>query len=255
MRLFLAAFGFQLRKAWRSPDTLQAWLTTPFLTVVILAIADHSGRVDLAPYAVVAPTLMALWTITLFSAGEMITDERAQGTLEALVATPASFSTIVTGRLCAVVGLGLLAMAEAWLTAGLVFGLWISPAHPVVLLACLLVSAAAMAGTASVLTPLFVLAPSARILQNTLSYPFYLLGGVLVPAAELPEWLRPASRVIFLSWSSDLLRDGLASPPVAWVAPRLAVVALLGAAAYAVGVLLLRRVLLRVRHDGTLPQT
>ncbi|MYU25369.1 ABC transporter permease [Streptomyces sp. SID8352] len=254
MRLFLTAVRWQLLLARTSPDTLQVCLTAPLLTVVFLAVSESSGRPDLSAYAVVAPTLMSLWLLSLYTAGELIAEERAQGTLEGMVAAPASFGVVVLGRLCAVTAVGLVAFAESWLTAGVVFGRWLALPHPVATLACLLATGAATAATASILSPLFVLMPSARIVQNTLSYPFYLLSGVLVPVSEFPGWLRPVARTVFLSWSSDLLRDSLAPAPLPSVLPRLAAVLLLGAAGGLLGLVLLRRVLTTVRRLGTLSQ-
>lgn len=252
MRLFATAVRMQLRLARSSPDTFLVCLTAPLLTVVFLAVSDSAGRTDLSPYAVVAPTLMSLWMLSLFTAGELISEERAIGTLEGLVAAPASLGVVVLGRLCAVTAIGLVAFAESWLTAGLVFGRWLALPHPVATLACLLVTGPATAATASILSSLFVLMPSARIVQNTLSYPFYLLSGVLVPVSHLPVWLRPAARVVFLSWSSDLLRDSLAPAPPAYLLPRLVVIVALGAAGAALGLALLHRVLTTVRRLGTL---
>ncbi|MEU8461256.1 ABC transporter permease [Streptomyces sp. NPDC029003] len=252
MRLFATAVRFQLRMARRSPHTVQVCLTAPLLTVVLLAVSDSSGRGDLSGFAVVAPTLMSLWLLALYTAGELISEERTQGTLEGLVAAPARLGVVVMGRLCAVTAVGLFAFAESWLTAGLVFGRWIAFPHPLVTAACVLATGLATAGTASVLSSLFVLMPSARIVQNTLSYPFYLLGGVLVPVSYLPQWLRPAARPVFLSWSSDLLRDSLAAPPVDSPLLRLAAIVLLGAAGAALGTVLLGRVLTTVRRQGTL---
>lgn len=255
MRTFLAAFAFQNRLVWRTPDTLQVCFTAPLLTLIFLAISEHAGRGDLAPYGVVAPTLMSLWTVVFLFAGQIITDERVRGTLEGLVAAPVRLAVVVVGRLVAVGTVSLVAFVEAWLVAGLVFDRWVALHHPVVFVTCLIATALAMAGTATILSPLFVLLPSARILQNSLSYPFYLLGGVIVPVTLLPGWLQPASRVIFLSWASDVLRDSLSADPVRSAAARILVVVGLGAAGYALGVLLLNRVLLRVRRTGTLSRT
>jgi len=97
-----------------------------------------------------------------------------------------------------------------------------------------------------------VLARSARIFQNSLSYPFYVLGGVLVPVALLPGWLQPLTRVVFVSWSADLLRDSLSAAPIADPTLRLAAVLGLGATGLGAGIFLLRRVLVRVRALGTL---
>ncbi|GAA2843835.1 ABC transporter permease [Crossiella cryophila] len=254
MRLAFSAFRFQLALARRTPDLLHVLVTAPLFTVVFLAISEHAGRRDLAAYAVLAPCLMSLWAIALFIAGEVITQERHWGTLEALVATPARFSTLVTARITAVTLFGSLSFGEAWLVAAAGFGIVLPIEHPVLFLTCLLASALAMAGTASTLAAVFVVAPSARIVQNTLSYPFYLLAGVLVPVHLLPEWVQPLSKVIFLSWSSDLLRDTLSPAPVAAPAARLAVICLLGLAGHAAGALLMRRFLRRVREQGTLSQ-
>jgi ABC-2 type transport system permease protein len=255
MRLLAVGFGFQLRQVLRSPDTVQVCVTSPLYTVVLLAIAEYGGRGDLAPYGVVAPTLMALWTMALYVAGQMITEERILGTLEGLVAAPAPMSLLVIGRMSAVTVVGLVAFVEAWLVAGLGFHHWIAPDHPVVFLVSIVVAGLATAGTASILSPLFVLVPNARTIQNTLSYPFYLLGGVMVPVALLPVWLQPLSRLVFLSWAADLLRDSFDPAPVAWFGPRLLALAALGAVGFGIGTALLTAVLNRVRRTGTLAET
>jgi ABC-2 type transport system permease protein len=251
---FLPAFRFQLSLVRRSPEAVQTWVTTPLLALAFAAVTEVAHRPDLAVYGVVAPTLMALWTTVLFAAGDMITSERDLGTLELLLSTPARLSVLVLGRLCAVASLNLAAFAESWLVTGVVAG-WVAVPHPAALAATLLVTGLAMAGTASVLSGLFVLMPSARTIQNTLSYPFYLLGGVLVPVSYLPGWLHPAGRLVFLSWSSDLLRAVMAPGPVQALGTRLAVIAGLGAAGYGAGTVLLARVLRRVRALGTLSHT
>ncbi|MDO0925034.1 ABC transporter permease [Streptomyces sp. TG1A-8] len=255
MRLFLAALRLQLRLAPGSPGTLQVWVTAPLFTAVFLSTAEYAGRHDLSAYAVVAPTLMGQWSLALGVAGEVITEERSQGTLEAVIATPGRLSVVVLARIFAVSLLGVTAMAEAWLVAGLGFGRWIAVPHPVVLVLALLANALAMAGTASILSSLFVLMPSARIVQNTLTYPLYLLSGVLVPLSTLPLWVRPVGHAVFLSWSAGLLRSALSAGAVAHPSARVAVVAALGVSGHAVGALLLSRVLRRVRRLGTVNHT
>ncbi|MGW7413848.1 ABC transporter permease [Streptomyces sp. NPDC054863] len=255
MSLFLLSLRFQLRLAPRSPVTLQVWFTVPLFTAVFLSIADHAGRTDISSYAVVAPALMGQWALALGIAGELITDERNQGTLEALVATPGRLSVVILGRISAVSLLGMSAMAEAWLVAGVFFDRWLAVPHPLVLAVGLTATAAAMAGTASILSPLFVLMPSARIVQNTLNYPVFLLSGVLVPLTTLPWWIRPASGLIFLSWSAQLLRDGLSTAAMAQPLTQLVAISVLGLAGCVIGALLLAAVLRRVRRTGTLSHT
>jgi ABC-2 type transport system permease protein len=224
------------------------------MTVVLLSISEHAGRRDLAAYAVLAPVLMALWDMALLIAGDVISRERSWGTLEALVATPARLAVVVLGRIAAVTAVSLLSFAEAWLVARLAFGVSLTVQHGRIFALCLLASAFAMAGTATLMSALFVLAPSARLMQNTLTYPFYLLAGVVVPVSLLPEWVRPLSDAVFLSWSADLLRRSLAPGPVDDAGRSLAVIAALGLAGLLAGVLAVNRTLRRARADGTLSE-
>ena len=99
---------------------------------------------------------------------------------------------------------------------------------------------------------LFVLARNAVTITNAASYPFYVLGGVLVPVSLLPTWVQPLSRLVFLSWASDLLRASLSAPPVHRAGWRLAAIAVLGAVALAFASLALRVILRRVRSTGEL---
>ncbi len=255
MRPLWTVFRFQLLMTLRTPDIAHVFVTTPLYTLVFLAIQVHAGRPDLAGYAVLAPALMALWAMALQTAGELISEERDRGTLEAIVATPARYPVVVNVRIAAVTLLSAVSFAEAWLVAYGVFGLTVRIEHPVLFLLGVLVSAGAMAGTASCISALFVLAPSARVLQNVLSFPFYLLGGVLVPVSFLPDWLRPLSHLVFLSWSARLLRDALDPADPARPAAALAAVAVLGLAGALTGTFLISRMLRRVQTTGTLAQT
>jgi ABC-2 type transport system permease protein len=85
-------------------------------------------------------------------------------------------------------------------------------------------------------------------------FPFFLLGGVLVPVRYLPGWIQPASKAVFLSWSAGLLRATLSPTTLHGVTTSLLAIALLGLAGYATGTLLIDRILRRVRVTGTLAQ-
>lgn len=248
----IAGFVFEVRVLRRSFGELVVLVSAPLMTLVFLAITRQAGRTDLAPYAVLAPALIVLWGTALQISGEIVERERGNGSLEALVATPASFGAVITGRIAAVTLLSLFGFVESWLAAWLAFRVVVQVWHPAAFAATVLVTGLAMAGTASIMSALFVLARSARAFQNSLNYPFYVLGGVMVPVALLPGWLEPISRVVFLSWSADLLRDALAPAGIEHLLPRLGMVLGLGAAGYLLGLVLLRRAVDRLRKTGTM---
>lgn len=250
MRTFAAGYRLQFRVIRSDPDYLMPLATIPLFAVVFLAIVRHAGRDDLTEYALLAPVLIALWQLSLTVAGEIIADDRWQGTLEPAIAAPASFPTLVVGRVLAVTSVALVAFVEVWAVGAGLFGVSVEFHHPVAFVLAVGATALAMSGTALIMAALFVVTRSARTFQNSLSYPFYVLGGILVPVSFLPEWVQPASSAVFLSWSADLLRDSLAPAAVDNLAYRLAMVVVLGAAGFAVGRLTLERILRRVRRTG-----
>jgi len=223
--------------------------------VIFMMIFRHSGRPDLTGYAAIAPVFIALWWLALFNSGWTITIERWNGTLEMLVAAPSSFGAVIFGRIATTTAIGTVSFFEAWLVARLIFGATVTIHHWGAFLLTVVATLAAMAGTAVGMAALFVLARNAVTFSNSASYPFYVLGGILVPVSLLPHWVRPLSDVVFLSWSADLLRATLRAAPIHHFWPHLGMVALLGACGYAVGLAALRVILVRVRGSGELSTT
>ena len=107
-----------------------------------------------------------------------------------------------------------------------------------------------MCATATLMSCGFVLARSAGSVRNALSYPFFVLGGVLVPVSLLPAWVEVPASLFFLSWSSDLLRDAVGAPVVDAAGWRLAALAGLALGCWAIALLALSRTLLRARASG-----
>lgn len=250
--IFLAGARLQFLHMRTSLEDLMVLVTLPLFTIAFLAIFVEGGRRDLAGYAVVGTSIMAMWSSALFVSGEIIDTERQRATLEPTAATPAPLALLVTGRIAVVAAISLVGVLESMLVAWVTFGVRPSVPHPLVFLAAIAATAFAIIGTSTAMTALFVLSRSVVTLQNSLSYPFYILGGAIVPVALLPAWIRPATRIVFLSWSSDLLRSALLPAPPTDVGFRLAMLLLLGSAAFGAGLWLVDRVLRRLRVLGTM---
>jgi ABC-2 type transport system permease protein len=252
MAVLWRAFVLQLHVMRTNPDYFLGLAIAPVSAVVFLSVVRHAGRLDLVPFALAAPVLMALWRTSIMASGEIVNEDRGLATMEPTIAAPAAYPTVILARIAAVSAVGLLGLPEVWLVARGVFGISIFVEHPGVLALTLLAAAFAMSGTAVVMAAVFALGRNARIFQQTLTYPFYVLGGILVPVSLLPFWLRPFSRLVFLSWTADLLRASISPAPVDDAALRLAIIVGLGFAGFVGGTLLLRKVLHRVRDLGTI---
>lgn len=252
MRGFAAAYRLQLRMIFADFEYLMPLVTVPMFTIIFLAILEHSGRVDLSAYALIAPVLIALWALSIYTSGEIIDDDRWAGVLEAVVAAPANFGFIVLARVLAVTTVAMLAIPEVLFVGRVLFGVDVAVHHPMALIATFAATAFAMSATAVAMAALFVLTRNVRTIQNAITYPFYVVGGILVPVAFLPDWLEPVTRVVFLSWSADLLRDALEAAPVDDLPLRLGAVLALACVGFAGGLAALRSVLRRVRVTGTM---
>lgn len=251
LRLLASGAVFQWTLMSRSRDSWLVLINTPFLAVILLSTTRYSGRPDLDSFALIAPALMALWSMALLVSGEIIDGDRYLGTLEGQVSAPGSFSAMVFGRVVATTTVSLLAFVEV-AVVGAVAASSVEVHHPVVLAVAAVITAVATAGSATVMSSVFVLARSARRFQNSLSYPVFVLGGVLVPLSLLPAWLELPGRLVYLSWGADLLRSALVPGPVPDLGLRIAVLMVLGAASTILGLYLLERTVDRVRSQGEL---
>ncbi|TYB39382.1 ABC transporter permease [Actinomadura chibensis] len=249
-RVLWQAALLQARLSRRSPEHALVLLIAPMQTTTMLALTITSHRPDVLANAVLAPGLIGLWVAALDYAGRIVPEDRWAGRLHALVAAPVPLGLIVAGRVTLVTLPGAAAFAESWLVAALGFGRVLTVADPALFAAAVAATCLAAVGTATLLSAVLALTRAREVLQNSLGYPFYILGGILVPAAALPGWLHPVSRVVFLSWSADLLR-GAVRGDAGGPAGGLAAILGLGAAALAAGLWLTRRNVDRARRFGT----
>lgn len=250
MRELRAGFVLQVTQFRNSIGRISIIIAIPFYVLIFLSITRHAGRTDLDLHAALAPCLAGMWTLVVMLSGATLPDDKRAGTLEPLLASPVNVIVSVLGRTAAVGVLGLVCVVETLVVAGLLFDVRLNVPHPVLFGGTLVATAVAMSGTSAVLAVVFLLGRSAGNFENALVYPVYVLGGVFVPVAFLPEWLHPISRAVFLSWSSDLLRDATSAEQVIDPGRRLMVILGLGLAGVLLGAAAQALVLQRIRRTG-----
>lgn len=252
MRAFLAGLRFESWTMRSGIDDLQAFLVTPLFTLLLGGIVISGGRRALLPEAVLGAGLMGMWTLCVQLGGKIIAVERAERTFEALASTPASLRLLIAGRVTVVAAVALLALPEAWLAALALFQAPIAIPHPVLFAGAAVLTLAGLHAAATMFAATFVLARNALIFQNALAYPVYLLGGILIPTSVLPGWIQPATRAIFLSWGSDLLRASLRDGFTTGADDKLLGLAATAAATAVIGQVILAMVLRRARVSGAM---
>jgi ABC-2 type transport system permease protein len=250
--VILAATRAQAQMSRRNVQDLYPILTIPFSSVLALAVLQNGGREDLAGYALVAAVLMSLGQMAFFTGSEILANERWDHTFELVVASPTRYYVPLLVRVVVLTSIGLVGFFEAWIIARLVFDIVVSVHHPAVLIVTLLLTVAAASATTLITSTLFCFGKTTRTYQGALTGPLYLLAGVLVPVAYLPELVQPLSRGIFLFWSADLLRDSLQPAPIDSLTFRLGAIVSLGLVGGIVGSVLFSRLLTHLRREGTL---
>ncbi|MEU9372556.1 ABC transporter permease [Streptomyces sp. NPDC048255] len=241
------------RTAWllivRRPGVLSLLVFVPLYSLVFFTVVRSGGRPELAAPVALTTFVMTMWSHAVFVASEAVDHDRAEGMLEVLLAAPGSYTRSLTLRIAATATLCLPAAAEIVLIGVYGYGFPLRVAAPASFLAALLLTFAGTVGAATLLAGVFALVRGARTYQNALTYPCYLLAGLVVPASLLPQPLAALSRLWFLSWGADLMRDALRATPADLYA-RLLVLALLAGIQCLLGVLVLRRVMTRAREGS-----
>lgn len=254
-RIMSGAARAQLHITRHNIEDLRPIIGMPLVAVVALGVLVHSGKSELAPYALVAAVLMTIGQMGNFVASEIVYQDRHEQTLELLVASPAPYYFVLLARVLVLTSLGAVGALQAWVIARLCFGLSIPVHHPGLALVTLVATGVAAAGTALLTTALFALGTQVRTFQNAINGPLYLLGGVLVPVAYLPAWLQPVSPFVFFYWAANLLRAAFLPGEPEHVARSLAAILLLGVGTGLLGKLVLSRMLDHLRRDGDLGLT
>lgn len=214
MNPFMAGVRFQYWSFRRGFDELGTFITTPLFAVIFGGIVVSRDRPDLLPAATMGAVLVGMWTLCMNTGGNIIESERWNGTFEVLESSPARLRDVVLGRVTTITAMTLLTVPEVWLVTVVVFHEPVTVPHVGLFLTALLLTVVGLHATTVLLAGMFVLARNARIFQNFMAYPVYLLGGLVIPVSELPAVVQPLARVVFLSWGSDLLRAALRDVPV-----------------------------------------
>ncbi|SES40827.1 ABC transporter permease [Lentzea albida] len=197
------------------------------------------GKVDLAVHYGAGMAVMFAFFVVGTTARSLLT-ERQNGTLDRMRAAPIPLWTALVGKSAVGFGLALLSMCATWLSSVLIFGAsWGDPLGVFPLLL-----AHVFAATAIVMLVASRAKTDAQADGYTLgvAFVFAFLGGSIVPAYNLPEWLRGVSLITPNGWVSAGLSElaGTGAGPSAVLVP-IAVVTGIGLVAGTVALLGFRK--------------
>ncbi len=212
---------FAVARTYRASFVLQG-----FASAFVLVLLFQVGRlVDRAPtaatadlshgyfsFAVVGTAILGLVQTALHSFAVKLGQEQATGTMEALLATPASPSAVILGSALYELAQALL-LAVVVLTVGSFVGV-----HVVLAPVSLLGSAVALLGLLTLFAGLGVAVAAFTMafkrgtaLAGLITGALALLGGVWFPVSLLPGAVRWVAQLLPFTWGVAALRDCLLS--------------------------------------------
>jgi ABC-2 type transport system permease protein len=208
VRTFLATLRFNVKSLTVSTFFLLISVLQP---LIFASIAFYMWKAGARPgtllYVALGAGLMGMWSSTLFGSGGAIQFNRWQGTLEVLVAAPASFLVVMLGITMATAAVGLYSIAATLFWGRLLFDVPLHFVHPWLFALALPAAVVGLGLLGLVMASTFVLYRNANAFSNLLEYPVWLVTGLLVPLSLLPGWVEPLSWALAPTWGVRAIRE------------------------------------------------
>jgi ABC-2 type transport system permease protein len=254
----LAAARIQQRRWASNVILLVRRPLTPALVFISLLLAYRISGQTTVPedqvvgFLIVGTLAVQAWNATVWSCGFALQMDAFQGTLPAVLASPASRIAIVLGY-----GLGDLVLSApavlVTLAIGLGYGAEFNVANPLLaglMLGMVFVSALTIGVACS---GLFILSRNANPLANFLQTPVYILAGFYFPRSVLPDWLAWVGGLLPITHALAALRASMLEG-AGWgdLRDELGIALLTSALFLLLGIWSLRRVDHELRRTGSL---
>jgi ABC-2 type transport system permease protein len=251
LRLLGVSWWMQLKMRSRSAFDGFLSLLWPlfFATTIFLMFRAGNNAPRALLSAAVGSSVMGIWSATSTTASSALQQERRQGTLELLVATPAPFALVMAPLTLSMATVGAYSMVTTLLWGRFVFGIPLDIASPAAFVLGVLATVLAVGLLGFLLAVCSVRYRSAWSLGAQLELVVWLIGGFIIPVATFPAWVHPLSWALAPTWGMNAIRAATFGD--AWALDALMCLAL-GAVYAAVGTYLAHRLLRSARQHASL---
>lgn len=191
-------------------------LATPVLFWIVLgsglgrsftAGGDASGSGGYLEYYFAGTVALIVLFTSIFSTISIIEDRR-EGFLQGVLASPASRTSIVLGKVLASTTLALI-NATIFLLLAPLAGIGLTPVTMILAIAITAIMAVGLSGLGVVIAWMLDSTQGFHAIMNLILVPLWLLSGAIFPASGAAAWVRAVMRVNPLSYGVAALRDAL----------------------------------------------
>jgi ABC-2 type transport system permease protein len=251
--LRVVALGWWLHLKMRSRSAFDGVLQLlwPLFFGTTVFLLFRAGSMDQATMlsAAIGAGVMGVWSATSTTAAFVLSQERSQGTLELLVASPSPLPAVILPITLSMATIGAYSLGATVLWGWLAFDITVTIAHPLTFAVAVVVTVVGVGMLGFILALSTVRYRAAWALGAALELPVWLVCGLLVPVSELPGWVQPISWLLAPTWGMQALRSAALGQEAA-----LALAACLGlAAAYGgIGIVLSHHLVRSARVHASL---
>lgn len=179
-------------------------------TILIYEMFRNSGQENFTTYVILGAGLMGLWSCICFSSAGDINRERWSGTLSLIFAAPASFRTIIFGKILGNTVLSLVTLLLSFVTAKVLYNAPVEVVAPGYLLLSLFAAIICFITISTVIAYLLTLSRKTQLYMNCIEIPIILVCGFVFPVEVLPNWVLPISYALSPTWAIKLIRMSVA---------------------------------------------
>ena len=214
------------------------------------ALRQYGG--DYFAFALVGIAFNSYFGLGLNGFARALRLAQTTGTLEAMMMTPASISTIIVGSAAWSYAFTTFRVL-IYLLIGLALGLPLAGANYPAAAVTLLVSIVAFASIGIIAAGVIMIVKRGEPITTLFSGFATLVGGVYYPVEIMPDWLQAISHLLPLTYALNAMRRTLLSG-ASWrdVAPDLLILTAFAAVLFPLSLLIFRYAVQRARADGSL---
>lgn len=223
LRIFLssAVFSFRAQFSWLNPSM---WLTMKFvLSLSQMAFFVFVGLFikgpDAIPFIAVGNALQSLSWNTVFSVINITGHDKWDGTLQLVLATPASRLPLFIGRAMIHVLDGLLSVAISFFFAAFIFGVNFGQTNALALTVAVVLTSFTMSGFGLLIGGFSFHFRNPLVFANIFTFILLIFCGINFPVQDLPPQIQPASYIFPLTYGVTAARNAIAGATLIDISP------------------------------------
>jgi len=223
-RIFVSSANFAFRAlfSWLSPEmwVAQVLLFPLFQIAFFVYLATFvEPTITNVAFVAVGNAMQVSAFASIFAVCNLTSEEKWQGTLVPLIATPANRFPLFLGRALYQILNGMATIGVGFIYAKYVFGVDFARADFASLVVVIIITCVAMTGFGLMLGSLGLFLRTAMIIANIFLFIGLLVCGVNFPVSVLPAWLQPISYVIPMTYGTIAARAAVQGSNLIELAP------------------------------------